>query len=1132
MAQFQTMASAAASHLATQQQQQQQPQQQHHYQHAAAAAAAGYPQHMMAAGGLQQQVPVEQYAAAGLPPQATPTNVLTGLMPQQQQQQPIAMATNLMVGAGQQPQQMAAAPPPQQQQQANLYRRVVKWVFSGDYLVLRDHPRGGPPPEYYINLAYVQAPRFNRTPGEDGKTSVSEAYAWEAKDYLAKRLIGQEVIYQSEYSKPGGQPGGMGGPGGPFSGSNANKEFGILYLGEENIVKTMVSEGLLEVRRSKAGDSPVLQQLLEAEEEARQAGRGRFSANPAPKHELLHEHPQPQSLKGRTFSGSVENVRNGGAIVAYLDLGLEQGVRKYLNASIMVSGIRSPDKNRANESKFFDEAKFFTESRLLNREVKVTIEKVERNSYLATVMLSANNLAEALLKQGMARCNDASITLTKEPQKLRAAEKEAKVKKLRIWENYVDSRGDGPAEAYEAKITEIISGDSMMAQNLATGEVRKIFLASIRLGAPGERERQREAAAAAARAQEESDSKQKGGGDKKGAAAAAGAEPHQRAANSSIPRIYDNPILYHARELLRKKLLGKKALVRVEYIQPKSDSYPEKVCCTVRPADQPKWNAAEALVGKGYATVMKYFTDDSQRASNFDELLKLEQQVLKPKQDQKEAGTGAAAGAKDAKEKVNKDFLPLRVVDLCNDAVRAKQLFPFLSRTRKDAVIEFVFSASRFKVFLPRENNTLLTLVLAGVMVPRDPESLRNTSTAAAKALVHQRDVSIAIESMDKKGNFIGWIYYKDEQTQKETSINLTLVKLGYGQVRDLSASVSLGDLKAAESVAREKKLGMWLNYQEPKQRVREEETSVQDEGLEAEEAEAGSGAGAAAGASGAGAATGAGSSSGAGAGGATNGLGASSAAKAQASREAELMRNRKPVIVTNAQMKDKNVIVSVQALESGPKLEELMKQMREELPPPGKASKPGEAYLPGAKGEIVAAKFSADHQWYRARVVKVNSPTDIEILFIDYGNMERAKSKDLAKIGPKYGQQEPFAKDYTLAFVEATTHDADWIEESRRAFIEATYGQVLMRVEYNDANTKLDAITLVDEQTKCDIGKRLVEEGLLIALKRRERKLVRTINDYLNAERVAKEHRMNMWQYGDFTADDAREFGFRSAAA
>jgi staphylococcal nuclease domain-containing protein 1 len=45
--------------------------------------------------------------------------------------------------------------------------------------------------------------------------------------------------------------------------------------------------------------------------------------------------------------------------------------------------------------------------------------------------------------------------------------------------------------------------------------------------------------------------------------------------------LYDVPYLFEAREFLRKKLIGKKVNVTIDYIQPKSNDYPEKVCCTV-----------------------------------------------------------------------------------------------------------------------------------------------------------------------------------------------------------------------------------------------------------------------------------------------------------------------------------------------------------------------------------------------------------------------------------------------------------------------------------------------------------------------------------------------------------------------
>jgi staphylococcal nuclease domain-containing protein 1 len=45
--------------------------------------------------------------------------------------------------------------------------------------------------------------------------------------------------------------------------------------------------------------------------------------------------------------------------------------------------------------------------------------------------------------------------------------------------------------------------------------------------------------------------------------------------------LYDIPWMFEAREFLRKKLIGKKVNVVVDYIQTAKDNFPEKVCCTV-----------------------------------------------------------------------------------------------------------------------------------------------------------------------------------------------------------------------------------------------------------------------------------------------------------------------------------------------------------------------------------------------------------------------------------------------------------------------------------------------------------------------------------------------------------------------
>ena len=57
---------------------------------------------------------------------------------------------------------MAAAPPPQP---PTLHRGwVVKQINSGDTIVLKGRPRGGPPPERTVILSHIAAPKLGRRP--------------------------------------------------------------------------------------------------------------------------------------------------------------------------------------------------------------------------------------------------------------------------------------------------------------------------------------------------------------------------------------------------------------------------------------------------------------------------------------------------------------------------------------------------------------------------------------------------------------------------------------------------------------------------------------------------------------------------------------------------------------------------------------------------------------------------------------------------------------------------------------------------------------------------------------------------------------------------------------------------------
>ena len=109
---------------------------------------------------------------------------------------------------------------------------------------------------------------------------------------------------------------------------------------------------------------------------------------------------------------------------------------------------------------------------------------------------------------------------------------------------------------------------------------------------------------------------------------------------------------------------------------------------------------------------------------------------------------------------------------LTQDLAKSKQFLPFLQRAgRSEAVVEFVASGSRLRLYIPRET-CLITFLLAGISCPRgarpnlggapgvqDGEPFGDAALLFTKEHCLQREVEIEVESMDKGGNFIGYVF-------------------------------------------------------------------------------------------------------------------------------------------------------------------------------------------------------------------------------------------------------------------------------------------------------------------------------------------------------------------------------------
>uniref|UniRef100_A0A183SAI0 TNase-like domain-containing protein n=1 Tax=Schistocephalus solidus TaxID=70667 RepID=A0A183SAI0_SCHSO len=175
-----------------------------------------------------------------------------------------------------------------------------------------------------------------------------------------------------------------------------------------------------------------------------------------------------------------------------------------------------------------------------------------------------------------------------------------------------------------------------------------------------------------------------------------------------------------------------------------------------------------------------------------------------------------------------------------------------------DAVVEFVSSASRLRLHIPREN-CLCTAVASGLICPRSSRRVPNMPEEAGepfgdeaynytREICMQRDVKFEADSIDRVGGVIGWIYLPAEvritPPKKEkksgagvfSSANLSviLVARGYATVNGSPAvqrSAHYAELLKAETFASEHNMGMWSS--EEFRASRQAETrSVDNEGV------------------------------------------------------------------------------------------------------------------------------------------------------------------------------------------------------------------------------------------------------------------------------------------------------------
>ncbi|KAJ9666272.1 hypothetical protein H2201_003707 [Coniosporium apollinis] len=476
-------------------------------------------------------------------------------------------------------------------------------------------------------------------------------------------------------------------------------------------------------------------------------------------------------------------------------------------------------------------------------------------------------------------------------------------------------------------------------------------------------------------------------------------------------------------------------------------------------------NVALLLVENGFASVIRHRADDTDRSNIYDELLLAEEEAQKE-----------GRGMFGAKPPAAKQY-----VDYSESLEKAKRQMSMLSRQRKiPAVVDFVKSGSRFTVLIPREN-AKITLVLSGVRAPR---SARNPTEQGepfgqeahdfANRRCLQRDVEIDVEDVDKVGGFIGTIYVNRENFTK------LLVEEGLASVHAYSAEKSgnATELFAAEQKAKEGRKGLWKDW-DPSQETDGGEDSAA----------------------------------------ATNGNGADGASTPEKPRI-----DFRDTVITHV---DETGRLKVQEIGSGTtRLTDLMSSFRNfhinkandtPLPNPPKA------------GDFVAAKFTEDGEWYRARIRRNDREAKkVEVVYIDYGNSETIPYSRLRPLAAQFSTQtlKPQAQDAVLSFCQFPTQP-DYLADAVDFVGNAIAGrEFATNVDFVGPDGTL-FVTLYEKgkqpPVENSVNAEVVAGGFAMVprkLKGWEKAHAEGLKKLQALEEAAKGERKGMWEYGDLTED------------
>ncbi|PFH32935.1 nuclease and tudor domain-containing protein [Besnoitia besnoiti] len=406
------------------------------------------------------------------------------------------------------------------------YMAQVAEVLSGDSIILR-LPDGS---ERRVYLASIRCPRAagaNRTASKE-----EESIAFETKEFVRRKLIGKNVKVTVEYLREP-LPSASGAMLPPASDEQGRMHFVSLWIPNspkdtnavetkncQNIAELLLQAGLARTIPHRADDERAAEfdKYMELEQTAIQQKKGMHAPQQQWKiHRVIDLLGPANAPRANSYLQQLERIPRLDGVVEHVFAAGRFKIRipsQNIAIAFVLGGIRCPQtaprpgsfaatqprtgpggKTREAEP-FGEEALAFTRSRVLQRDVHIKVDSVDKaGNFIGTLWYAQTkqNLAADLLDLGYAHTVDFSLARCPFKEILTAAEERAKAARLNIWslpgaleaEENVAKEVDVDETLPEVSVSHVEGVDCFYIQDPTSAQMHNILSTLSEYGANG-----------------------------------------------------------------------------------------------------------------------------------------------------------------------------------------------------------------------------------------------------------------------------------------------------------------------------------------------------------------------------------------------------------------------------------------------------------------------------------------------------------------------------------------------------------------------------------------------------------------------------------------------------------------------